>query len=90
MTNPKDEEAAKKWASERCPGQDSGDIVWCMSKEDFLAGCQHARAEQKELMEWATKTKEKLKGVIKMSMAINVTVPDELVQELDQILPEEK
>lgn len=35
-------EAATKWANERCPAQDDSDIVWCMCKEDFLEGAKVA------------------------------------------------
>lgn len=34
------EEMAEEWANNRCPEQGPEFIVWCMCKEDFLAGYQ--------------------------------------------------
>lgn len=83
MTTTRDKEAAEQWASERCPGQDSGDIVWCMSKEDFLAGCQHARAEQKELLTWTYKVRALIEQY-------HFGLWGDVLKELKKILPEEK
>lgn len=55
------EKAASAHASERCPGMDDGDIVWCMCREDFMEGFHHAlqlaeewcAIEVSEHVEWA-------------------------------------
>lgn len=36
---------AEEWANNRCPEQGPEFIIWCMCKEDFLAG--YAAAQQK-------------------------------------------
>lgn len=36
---------AEEWANNRCPEQGPEFIVWCMCKEDFLAGYQAAKDE---------------------------------------------
>jgi hypothetical protein len=38
-----DEKAATEWANKRCPEQGPEFIVWCMCRDDFLAGVEHGR-----------------------------------------------
>lgn len=56
------EEMAEEWANNRCPEQGPEFIVWCMCKEDFLAGYKAAQqwisvkdrlpAPQEEVLWW--------------------------------------
>jgi len=37
------EEMAEEWANNRCPEQGPEFIVWCMCRDDFLAGYKAAQ-----------------------------------------------
>lgn len=47
------EKAATDWANKRCPEQGPEFIVWCMCREDFLAGYDQGEAKANKW--WASR-----------------------------------
>lgn len=106
MTSVKDEEAAKEFAEcwKMTGFKEIGytgvefplDVVEDIKRRlrnAFLAGCQHARAEQKELMEWVKRARKVYWKIGNKEHPEVYELEDamlEIFEKLEQILPEEK
>jgi hypothetical protein len=68
---------AEEWANNRCPEQGPEFIVWCMCKEDFLAGYQAALPKWISVKERLPKMKQRVLTYDKYSKDINVAWRDD-------------
>lgn len=73
------EKAATDWANKRCPEQGPEFIVWCMCRDDFLAGHNHGEAEaNNNWAEWWRRYKKALALGATLEVSKVASVMDEM------------